>query len=159
MPCSQSSLHPVLSLPTKCNGKATDGRFVVVRKTNVLSAPIRYVRCFLEVSFSHPTQVVHLGQTKESGIGVRVPAAFNPGKRLWGSNSQCTRRYWAKQLALDKEAPWLNIEGRALGNAAAGLVFLTCVTEEVGPGLHDDYGCHVYNPARHAAIHLEPGHR
>lgn len=104
-------------------------------------------------SFSHPTKSVDLGQTKESGIGVRVPPHW---ETAFGGQIRNALGDVGEAACFDKKSPWLNIEGRAVGDTSAGLVFLPASQEENWPWFTRDYGCHVYNPARHAAIHLAP---
>ncbi|HXF63415.1 MAG TPA: DUF6807 family protein [Caldilineaceae bacterium] len=104
-------------------------------------------------TFYHPTQAVHLGQTKEAGVGLRVPPHWETvhGGRIrnaWGDTGEAG--------AFDKLSPWLNIEGRAAGDAVAGLLFAPLPKSEPCPWFTRDYGVHVYNPARHRAIELAP---
>jgi hypothetical protein len=102
-------------------------------------------------TFSHPDRAIHLGQTKESGIGLRVPPHW---ESIFGGKIRNARGDVGEAACFDKDSPWLNIEGRALGSDAAGLIFLPASDQASYPWFTRDYGCHVYNPARHRAIHL-----
>lgn len=101
--------------------------------------------------FRHPTKTTRLGQTKESGIGLRVPPHWESS---FGGEIRNASGDVGEAAVFDKESPWLNIEGKALGDSVAGLVFLP--TSAGCPWFTRDYGCHVYNPARQAAIDLAP---
>ncbi len=104
-------------------------------------------------TFSHPTKATHVGQTKESGIGLRVPPHW---ETLFGGQIRNASGDVGEAACFDKLSPWLNVEGCALGNTVAGLVFLSTSPEAAVPWFTRDYGCHVYNPARHGAIDLAP---
>jgi hypothetical protein len=104
-------------------------------------------------SFSHPEKITRLGQTKESGIGIRVPPHW---ETHFGGQIRNASGDVGEAACFDKDSPWLNIEGCALDNAMAGLLFLPVSQKETCPWFTRDYGCHVYNPARHAAIQLAP---
>jgi hypothetical protein len=104
-------------------------------------------------TFSHPTQTVCLGQTKESGIGLRVPPHWETVhggqiRNAWGDSGEAG--------VFDTDSPWINIEGRATGDGVAGLLFAPAPGSESCPWFTRDYGVHVYNPARHRSIDLEP---
>lgn len=106
-------------------------------------------------TFSHPTQMVRLGQTKEAGIGLRVPPHWEAvhGGRIrnaWGDTGEAG--------TFDKQSPWINVEGRAVGEGVAGLVFAPLPGSEPCPWFTRGYGVQVYNPARRRAVELAPGH-
>lgn len=104
-------------------------------------------------TFYRPTEGVHLGQTKEAGIGLRVPPHWETVhggqiRNAWGDTGEAG--------AFNKPSPWINIEGRAAGNEVAGLLFAPLPESEPCSWFTRDYGVHVYNPARHRAIELVP---
>lgn len=104
-------------------------------------------------TFSHPTKTTHLGQTKESGIAIRVPPHWETA--FYGQIRNALGDV-GEAACFDKDSPWLNIEGRALGDVVAGLVFLPASQKDRYPWFTRDYGCHVYNPARHRSYELVP---
>jgi hypothetical protein len=103
-------------------------------------------------TFSHPTKTTHLEQTKEAGIGLRVPPHW---ETLFGGQIRNALGDVGEAACFDKLSSWLNIEGRALGNELAGLVFMPTSQADAVPWFTRDYGCHVYNPARHVPIQLQ----
>lgn len=107
-----------------------------------------------ESTFSHPTQVVCLGQTKEAGIGLRVPPHW---EAVHGGQVRNARGDTGEAGTFDTQSPWINIEGRAVGEGMAGLVFAPLPESEPCPWFTRGYGVQVYNPARHRAIELAPG--
>lgn len=102
-------------------------------------------------TFSHLSKATHLGQTKESGIGVRVPPHWETpfGGRIRNANGALGERGCFDQLS-----PWLNVAGTAGGEAVAGVVLIP--ETEPCPWFTRDYGLHLYNPARHHALPLAP---
>lgn len=102
--------------------------------------------------FFHPDKPTDIGQTKESGLGVRVPPHW---ESQWGGRIRNAYGGQGESKCFDKTSPWLSIEGGVVGDASAGLVMQP--TSVSCPWFTRDYGVHVYNPARHGAIHLEPG--
>lgn len=103
-------------------------------------------------TFSHPDKPTVIGQTKESGLAVRVPPHWETN---YGGLIRIASGATGEPACFDQDSPWLNIEGQALGTARAGLV-MAPLTEQC-PWFTRDYGCHVYNPARHREIRLAPG--
>jgi len=104
--------------------------------------------------FSHPSKSTHLGQTKESGIGLRVPPHW---ESALGGQIRNAQGDLGEAAVFDKDSAWLNIEGQALDDAVAGMLFLPTSAQDGCPWFTRDYGCHVYNPAHHAGIDLAPG--
>jgi hypothetical protein len=104
-------------------------------------------------TFSHPDKQTHLGQTKESGIGLRVPPHWESS---FGGQIRNAHGNQGEAAVFDKLSPWLNIEGQTLGDGVAGVVFLPASPEASYPWFTRDYGCHVYNPARFGAVDLAP---
>lgn len=102
--------------------------------------------------FSHADKATQIGQTKESGIGVRVPPHWET--RFSGQIRNADGAV-GEQGCFDQNSPWLNVEGQAVGDARAGLVLIP--TSEACPWFTRDYGIHLYNPARHHAIALAAG--
>jgi len=102
--------------------------------------------------FSHPNKATHIGQTKESGIGVRVPPHW---ETRFGGQIRNANGAVGEQGCFDQASPWLNVEGQAVGDGIAGLVLIP--TSETCPWFTRDYGIHLYNPARHHAIALAAG--
>jgi hypothetical protein len=94
--------------------------------------------------FSHPERTVHLGQTKESGLGLRVPPHW---ETRFGGRIRNAAGSVGEAACFDQMSPWLAIEGSAGGTATAGVVMVP--TSASVPWFTRDYGCHVYNPARH----------
>jgi hypothetical protein len=133
--------------------QTAEGELLLYEDRNVtLRAHAEATQVLWRSRFSHPAKSTRLGQTKESGIGLRVPPHWESS---FGGQIRNASGDVGEAAVFDKESPWLNIEGQALGDAVAGLVFLP--TSTGCPWFTRDYGCHVYNPARQAAIHLTPG--
>jgi hypothetical protein len=103
--------------------------------------------------FFHPRRVT-LGQTKESGLGLRAPPHW---ETRHGGIIRIASGDVGEAACFDRLSPWLNIEGDAVAGGRAGIV-LVPLAESV-PWFTRDYGCHVYNPARHRELILEPGQR
>lgn len=102
--------------------------------------------------FSHPAKASHIGQTKESGIGVRVTPHW---ETRFGGQIRNAQGATGEQGCFDQLSPWLNVEGKTVGDGVAGLVLIP--TSEQCPWFTRDYGIHLYNPARHHAIALAAG--
>ncbi len=102
--------------------------------------------------FGHPTRTVELGQTKESGIGLRVPPHW---ETVFGGRIRNAVGGTGEAGCFDQRSPWLAIEGPAGGSSVAGMVIAP--QTEPCPWFTRDYGLHVYNPARHRAITIHPG--
>ncbi len=105
-------------------------------------------------TFRQPEKVVHLGQTKESGIGVRVPPHW---ETRFGGQIRNAQGDVGESTCFDKVSPWLNVEGRVVGETQAGVIFAPAPESEQCPWFTRDYGLHVYNPARHHPFTLQPG--
>lgn len=101
--------------------------------------------------FEAGSSAVELAQTKEAGIGVRVPPHWETA--LGGSilNSEGRR---GEKDCFDRVAPWLAVLSGFGPKAGVAIV------PEAGddcPWFTRDYGLHVYNPLRHRSILLQPG--
>lgn len=102
--------------------------------------------------FFHPTKTTQIGRTKESGLGLRVPPHW---ETRFGGRIHNAIGMTGETACFDQMSPWLAIEGAAGASSTAGAVIIP--TSAPCPWFTRDYGCHVYNPARHGAIELEPG--
>jgi hypothetical protein len=102
--------------------------------------------------FHHPDKRTRLGQTKESGLGLRVPPHW---ETRFGGRIRNAAGAAGEPGCFDRMSPWLAIEGAAGGAASAGVVMVP--GSAPCPWFTRDYGCHVYNPARHGAIALASG--
>mgnify|MGYP000442264537 CR=1 FL=1 len=99
-----------------------------------------------------PTARARLGQTKESGIGLRVPPHW---ETVFGGHIRNAAGDEGEAACFDQMSPWLNIGGAIGQGGVAGVIFAP--QSEPCPWFTRDYGLHVYNPARHRAITLSPG--
>lgn len=102
--------------------------------------------------FSALDQPVTLGQTKEAGVAVRVPPHWETS---FGGVIRNAAGAVGEAACFDSDSPWLSIEGSAGNGQAAGVVLLP--RSQPCPWFTRDYGCHVYNPLRHGAVHLQTG--
>jgi hypothetical protein len=103
-------------------------------------------------TFSHPQKATRFGQTKESGLGVRVPPHW---ETRFGGRIRDAQGRLGEAGCFDQSSPWLSIEGGAGSEVRAGVVLVP--ESEPCPWFTRDYGVHIYNPARHRAIDLAPG--
>lgn len=99
-----------------------------------------------------PTASAHLGQTKESGIGLRVPPHW---ETIFGGRIRNAVGDEGEAACFDRMSPWLNIEGPSGQGGVAGVIFAP--QNDPCPWFTRDYGLHVYNPARQRAFVLAPG--
>lgn len=95
---------------------------------------------------------VTLGQTKEAGLAVRVPPHW---ESRFGGIIRNAAGATGEAACFDSDSPWLGIEGSAGNGQRAGVVLVP--RSQPCPWFTRDYGCHVYNPLRHAPVHLQPG--
>jgi hypothetical protein len=102
--------------------------------------------------FSHPDKNVRLGQTKESGLALRVPPHW---ETRFGGRIRDAQGGTGEAGCFDQMSPWLNVEGTAGADHTAGVVLVP--TTAPCPWFARDYGIHIYNPARQGAIELAPG--
>lgn len=105
-------------------------------------------------SFKASVKPVHLGQTKESGIAIRVPPHW---ESAFGGRIRNAQGAIGEAATFDQASPWVNVEGRVVGESMAGIVLAPTHDSESCPWFTRDYGIHVYNPARHRQIHLAAG--
>jgi hypothetical protein len=104
--------------------------------------------------FNHPDKATRLGQTKESGLAIRVPPHW---ETRFGGRIRNAEGATSEPGCFDTMSPWLNVEGSAGGDRTAGVVLVP--TTAPCPWFTRDYGIHIYNPARHSAIALQPGQK
>lgn len=130
-----------------------DGQELLLEQRRVtFSAHEQFTRIHWRSTFSQPSKMTHLGQTKESGIGVRVPPHW---ETPFGGQIRNANGALGEQGCFDQMSPWLNVEGSAGENAVAGVVIVP--ETEPCPWFTRDYGLHLYNPARHHPIDLAAG--
>ncbi len=122
------------------------------QRTVTFRATAEFTAVCWQSVFSHPDKSTRLGQTKESGLGLRVPPHW---ETRFGGRIRNAAGAAGELGCFDADSAWLNIEGSASGEAVAGVVMAP--TSAPCPWFTRNYGCHVYNPARHAAITLSPG--
>jgi hypothetical protein len=102
--------------------------------------------------FYHPELSVTLGQTKEAGIGLRVPPHW---ETCFGGRITNTHGHLGEAMCFDKRSEWLAVMGGE-GARSAGVVLVPEPGQD-WPWFTRDYGLHSYNPTRHGAIRLDPG--
>lgn len=159
----QEALTPLAELTTAIDATGVqishDVRWVTVDGQELLleqrritfSAQEQFTCVEWHSTFCHPGKTTHLGQTKESGIGVRVPPHWETpfGGQIRNANGALGERG-----CFDQVSPWLNVEGSAGGDVQAGVVLIP--QTEPCPWFTRDYGLHLYNPARHHPFDLQP---
>ena len=101
---------------------------------------------------SAPDRPVALGQTKEAGLALRVPPHW---ETPFGGVIRNAAGATGEAACFDSDSPWLAIEGSAGNGQRAGVVLVP--RSQPCPWFTRDYGCHVYNPLRHAPVKLQPG--
>lgn len=97
---------------------------------------------------------IELNQTKEAGIGMRVPPHW---ETVFGGKIRNAHGAEGETGCFDRDAAWLNVEGHASGTAVAGVVFAPAAGTQRCPWFTRDYGLHVYNPLRHHPVSLATG--
>lgn len=121
----------------------------------------RSIRFRLAESFTHVhwrshfhavDRHVRIDQTKEAGIGVRVPPHW---ESYFGGQIRDALGGVGEAACFDSASPWLNVQGSAGNGATAGVVL--AAASAPCPWFTRDYGEHIYNPSRHQAIDLAPG--
>ena len=95
-----------------------------------------------------------LGQTKESGIGVRVPPHW---ETKWGGEIRNADGQTGEENTFDKMSPWVNVQGAVLGPEKAGVILRPLPQSEACPWFTRDYGPQLYNPLRHHPLELSDG--
>lgn len=105
-------------------------------------------------TFAHPQKATHLGQTKESGIGLRVPPHW---ETIFGGRIRNQQGEEGEAATFNQRSPWITIDGRVAGEQRAGIVLAPSADSEACPWFTRDYGLNVYNPARHRPITLQAG--
>ena len=105
-------------------------------------------------TFFHPQAPTHFGQTKESGIAIRVPPHF---ESPFVGRIRNRQGGIGEAETFDQLSPWVNVEGSSGGKHVAGIVLAPTNESETCPWFTRDYGIHVYNPARHRPFDLAPG--
>ena len=159
----QEALTPLAEMATACSETGVqishhvrwvtvDGQELLLEQRRVtFSAQEQFTCIHWHSTFSHPGKATHLGQTKESGIGVRVPPHW---ETLFGGQIRNANGARGERGCFDQMSPWLNVEGGAGGDEIAGVVLLP--ETEACPWFTRDYGLHLYNPARHHPFDLQP---
>ena len=104
--------------------------------------------------FTSPNKATDLGQTKEAGIGVRVPPQW---ETRFGGQIRNAGGDVGEAACFDKPSPWLNVQGPAVGESKAGLIIKPLPHSEACPWFVRDYGPQLYNPLRHHPITLSRG--
>jgi hypothetical protein len=103
-------------------------------------------------TFHATERAVHIDQTKEAGIAVRVPPHW---ETLFGGQIRNANGDVGESNCFDRSSPWLNIQGSAGNGQKAGVVI---VPKSVAcPWFTRDYGEHIYNPSRHHPIPVDAG--
>jgi hypothetical protein len=133
----------------------TDGEALLQETRRVtFSAQADYHLVEWQSEFSHPEKKTELGQTKEAGIGVRIPPQW---ETRFGGQIRNAQGAVGEAATFDQASPWLNIQGASVGQAKAGLIFWPLPSSEACPWFTRDYGPQLYNPLRHHPLTLEPG--
>lgn len=105
-------------------------------------------------SFRPTSRPVELRQTKEAGIGVRVPPHW---ETVFGGQIRNAEGRIGEAECFDRESAWLNVQGPVYNGSSAGVAFAPAPGSETCPWFARDYGLHVYNPLRHHPISLAVG--
>lgn len=113
-----------------------------------------YTHIYWQSTFAHPAKPTQLGQTKESGIAIRIPPHW---ESVFGGRIRNAQGAIGEAATFDRPSAWVNVEGQVAGDFWAGVVLAPAVDSEACPWFTRDYGCQVYNPARHRPITLAPG--
>ena len=102
-------------------------------------------------TFGHAAKGAHIGQTKEAGIGIRVPPHWETplGGVIRNAAGQV-----GEAACFDQPSPWINVEGLVVGDRWAGIVLAPLPGSDSCPWFVRDYGIQLYNPSRHHAISL-----
>jgi hypothetical protein len=129
------------------------------RRTVCLSAADDSTRVDWRSDFFAPDRPVTLGQTKEAGLALRVPPHWETLPARWeadfGGVIRIATGDTGESACFDSDSPWLNVQGSAGRGHSAGVVLLP--RSQPCPWFTRDYGCHVYNPLRHASVLLQAG--
>jgi hypothetical protein len=102
--------------------------------------------------FCHSTKTSRIAQTKESGIGLRVPPHW---ETIFGGEIRNAEGAIGEKGCFDQLSKWLNIQSPSFG-LEAGVIFIPTSETEKCPWFTRDYGLHVYNPFRHQSCELLP---
>jgi hypothetical protein len=131
---------------------AVDGEELLLEKRAVkLSQQNNVTLVEWRSDFFHPSKPTKITQTKEAGIGLRVPPHW---ETVWGGKIRNAHGDIGEKGCFDKISPWLNIESSA---DDAGLIFIPSERTEKCPWFTRDYGLHGYNPSRHHPYELKAG--
>ena len=122
-------------------------------RTVRLSSQARFTLVEWASQFSSPKPVTELGQTKEAGIGLRVPPHWETGL---GGQIRNALGQQGEAECFDQPAPWLNVQGGSARNRA-GVIFVPHPHSELCSWFSRDYGLQLYNPCRHHPITLQAG--
>jgi hypothetical protein len=129
-----------------------DGKELLLENRAVrLSQRDEYTLVEWRSEFFHPSKSSKIAQTKEAGIGLRVPPHW---ETIWGGQIRNAHGDVGEKGCFDKPSPWLNIQSNA---DEAGLIFVPSKSTEKCPWFTRDYGLHGYNPSRHHPYELKAG--
>jgi hypothetical protein len=132
-----------------------DGQTLLHEERQVhFSSVDEFTRVRWRSTFRAPDRSIHIDQTKEAGIAVRVPPHW---ETLFGGQIRNAQGDVGEAACFDRSSPWLNIQGAAGNGHVAGIVFAPTAESEPCPWFTRDYGEHVYNPSRHHPIPLDAG--
>lgn len=112
----------------------------------------RFTHVHWRSTFHAVDKSARIDQTKEAGIGVRVPPHW---ESYFGGQIRNAFGDVGEAACFDSQSPWLNVQGSAGNGATAGVVIVAASAP--CPWFTRDYGEHIYNPSRHAAVDLARG--
>ena len=96
---------------------------------------------------------VHVAQTKEGGLGMRVHQQL---EAEWGGVIRSSNGDTGEAGIFDTTAAWIEVSGR-IGPNDAGIVMMPHPSASPVPWFCRNYGLHLYGPVRHAPLSLPPG--
>jgi len=96
---------------------------------------------------------VHIGQTKEGGLGMRVHPQL---ETFWGGTIRSSAGKTGEKGVFDTLADWVEVSGQAEGRPV-GIVMMPHPSQKAVPWFVRDYGLHLYTPHRHAPGQIAAG--